>query len=263
MAIGHPLVEGRLKRSLPAAALLVGPQSVGKTTVAFEAIRSHGLRDDDVHRFKKLTVESARIISESSVVATRGRMKVYVVFLDDASENAMNVLLKALEESPRTTRFILIASELPNETIVSRTEVFRFPLLGEEDVEQILLSKGINPNVAKNAAKASSGQMIHALRYVRGATDEKMGVLAVVNALMNRDEEALSAQAAKWTDDHTLLLTSLSYELITKQWRVFDPAEVEGVPSKLALRILEAVRPRTRGRLTINASLMSILKGDS
>lgn len=263
MVIGHPSVEARLKRSLPPVSLLVGPESVGKTTLAFEAIRSHGFRDDDVYRFKKLTVSSAKLISESSIQAPRGLMKVYVVFLDGASVNSMNVLLKALEEAPVTTRFILICTELPSQTITSRAEVFRFALLSVSDVEHILLAKGINPTVSKNAAMASSGQVRNALRCVNGATDAKMGVLAVIGALMSRDEETLNAQASRWTDDHTHLLTTLGYELITKQWRSFDPAEVEGVSSKLALRILEAVRPRIRGRLTVNASLMNILKGDA
>lgn len=263
MAIGHSAVESRLKRQLPPVALLVGPESVGKTTVAFEAIRSHGVRDDDVYRFKKLTMSSARLVSESSALAPRGHIKVFVIFLDDASENAMTVLLKALEESPATTRFVLITTELPPQTITSRAEIFRFPLLSVTSVEHILLAKRINPTVAKNAAMASNGQVSSALRYVNGASDAKMGVLAAISALMQRDEEALSAQAAKWTDDHTHLLTTLGYELITKQWRSFDPGEVEGVPPKLALRILEALRPRVRGRLTVNASLMTILKGES
>ncbi len=263
MAIGHPDIQDRLKKNLPAVSLFVGPESVGKMTVAYDTIRKHRVRDDDVMRFKKLTVTSARLISETSLQAPRGRMKVYVIVLDDAPENSMNALLKALEEAPATTRFILIATDLPMETITSRATVFRFPLLSVDSVEQILTKRSLNPTVARNAAMASKGQVKNALRYINGATEAKMGVLAVVQAIKQRDEEALSAQASRWTDDHTLTLTTMSYEIITKQWRVFDPAEVEGVPSTLALKILEAVRPRVRGRLTINASLMSILKGDS
>ena len=241
----------------------MGPESVGKTTIAFEAIRSHGVRDDDVMRFKILSASAARLISETALQAPRGRMKVYVIFLDRASDNAINTLLKALEESPATTRFILIATELPQETVVSRSTVFRFSLLSTEDVEAVLTGRNFNPTVARNAAQASRGQISNALRYVNGASDAKMGVLVVVSALLQRDEEALNAQASKWTDEHTQALTTMSYEIITKQWRIFDPAEVEGVSSRLALRILEAVRPQIRGRLTVNASLMSILKGES
>ena len=263
MSVGHRGIRSRLRTNLPQVALFIGPESVGKTTVAYEAIRLHGVRDDDVCRIQKLTISSARVISESSVVAPRGLLKVYVVFLDGASENAMNALLKALEEAPTTSKFILIATELPPETIVSRAEVYRFPLLSVENVEEILVHRGINPAVARNAAHASSGQIKNALRYVNGASEAKIGVLATVNALVSRDEDALSAQASRWTDEHTQVLTTLGYELITKQWRVFDPSEVEGVPSKLALNILEAIRPRVRGRLTVNASLMSLLRRES
>lgn len=263
MASGHHAIQRRLKREIPPVALFVGPESVGKTTVAFHTIRAHGLPDADVARVQKLTVSAAREVAESSLVAPRGDVKVYVIHLDRASGNAMNALLKALEEAPPTSRFILISTEMPPETVASRAEIFRFALLPEANVLEILERRGINPTVAKNAARASKGQMVNALRYINGSADAKMGVLSTVNALVMRDEEALSAQASKWTDDHTHLLTTLSYELITKQWRTFDPSEVEGVSNKLALRVLEAVRPQVRGRLTINASLMAVLKGDS
>jgi DNA polymerase III delta prime subunit len=263
VAVGHDAIQSRLRKSLPPVSLLVGPESVGKTTIAFDLIRAHGVQNDDILRFKKLTVESARAISRASVIAPRGRMRVFVLWIDGASDAALNTLLKSLEEAPATSRFVLIGTELPMETVVSRSEVFRFALLSTETVEEILLRRGINPSVAKNAAKASRGQVQNAIRYVNGASEEKMGVLALIQALVNLDEEALNAQSQRWTEGHTNVLSTLSYEIITKQWRTFDPAEVEGVSSKLALRILEAIRPHIRGRLVVNASLMSILKGDA
>jgi len=259
MVIGHADQQARLRQNLPRVSLLVGPYSVGKTTLAFEIARAYEVHDADLLRFKKLTVDDARAIVQASQTPPNGSLKVLVIDLDYASEAALNVLLKALEESPESTRFILIAQEVPMETITSRSTLLRFPLLTDEQVEDILLRRKFAPAQAKNLAGMAKGQVRPALQLASNSLD-KIPVLAALKALRDRDEDALSALASRWTEENTTLLSIMAHEVISTRWRIFQAAEVEGTPTRLALLILTALRQNVRPRLVIHSSLMTILK---
>jgi len=239
--------------------LLVGPTSVGKTTLAFEVLREHEITGADVIRSRDLTVDSARRIMHDSHVAPVGHTRVFMIDLDGASYAALSVLLKTLEEAPPTTRFILIASEMPPETIASRCDILRFPLLTTAEVEEILLRKKFSPGVASNLARLSGGQVSTALMHAEGS-EAKVVVLAALRALQERDEDALDNLASRWEEQHTELLAQLCREALTQRWKVFQAAEVEGLRSKVALDILVKLRANIRPRLVIHASLMSVLK---
>ncbi|MFO1019675.1 MAG: DNA polymerase III subunit delta' [Planctomycetales bacterium] len=100
-----------------------------------------------------------------------GRRKIAIIddadLLNDASANA---LLKTLEEPPRNSLIILVASHpeaiLP--TIRSRCQVLRFAPLSIEDVEKILLTEQItdDPEAARQSAALSGGSLAEATRLL-------------------------------------------------------------------------------------------------
>lgn len=211
-------------------------------------------------RVRLLTSDDARSVVRFALASPLGVRRLAIIRLDQATPAALHVLLKTLEELPPTTHIILIATEMPLETIVSRAEMFRFSLLTEEQVEDVLLQRKFKPTEARRWASLSGGQVRKALDLVEDL-DAKITVLSAVRAIRERDANGLDNLATKWTDQHSDLLGALCREAITGRWRIFSDAEVEGMGKKLPLSILYALRPEIRPRLVVRASLMSVLKG--
>lgn len=127
-----------------------------------------------------------------------GRRKIAIIddadLLNDASANA---LLKTLEEPPRNSLIILIASRpeaiLP--TIRSRCQVLRFAPLSVDQVEQILIQNNLaeNPDSARQAAALSGGSLFEAqrlldpnLRQLRSLIDTQLASLPFNSVALTR-----------------------------------------------------------------------------
>ena len=177
------LASGRMHH----AWLIVGPEGVGKATLAYRFARTvlaegeRGSIDRDHPVFRKVAslshpnlllirrswVEKSKRYSQWIGVEEVRRLRAFlghsageagwrVVMVDRADElnqNAANALLKALEEPPPKTLFLLISSaegRLPV-TIRSRSRTLRVTALGDED-----LAGAVRTALArdgKNAAK--------------------------------------------------------------------------------------------------------------
>ncbi|WP_156760820.1 DNA polymerase III subunit delta' [Microbacterium karelineae] len=173
--------------------LLTGPPGSGRSTLALAfaaALIAEG--DHDVATMKQvqagshpdltqlrtegviITIRQARDIVERSYYAPSiGRHRVIVVEdADRMTERTSNVLLKALEEPPEHTVWVLCAPSeadlLP--TIRSRVRTLRLRELEVDDVAQLLVERtGVDATLAEQAAR-------HAQRHIgmahRLATDE-------------------------------------------------------------------------------------------
>lgn len=82
------------------------------------------------------------------------------------SLEAANALLKTLEEPPEYALIILLSdtSEIL-ETIVSRCQLLHFYPLGVPEIESVLLSRGVEPELASRAARISQGSLGEALQF--------------------------------------------------------------------------------------------------
>lgn len=173
--------------------LMTGPPGSGRSTLALAfaaALIAEG--EDDVATMKQvlagshpdlaqlktegviITIAQARAIVERSYFAPSiGRYRVIVVEdADRMAERTSNVLLKALEEPPEHTIWVLCAPSeadlLP--TIRSRVRMLRLRELEVDDVARLLVARtGADPQVAEQAAR-------HAQRHIgmaqRLATDD-------------------------------------------------------------------------------------------
>lgn len=212
-------------------------------------------------RVHKLTMPSARDLvqfARTAPVCPEGKLA--IVQLDKATPAALHVLLKTLEELPAGIKVILISESMPLETVVSRVQVYRFGLLSDEAVANVLIEKRkIEPELAKTLAAASRGQVSRALAQLDDP-DGKQVVLDALEAFREKNPYALDHLAPRWMEEHTELLAIWCRESITKRWSIFG-AETEIPGQSTPLRILLALRPNIRPRLVVRSSLMSVLQG--
>lgn len=93
---------------------------------------------------------------------------------DTLGAEASNALLKTLEEPPRRTVFILLASTVATllPTILSRCSLFRFhPLPPEEICRQLVDIHGVDPQLARVAVAWSDGNTEKALIYANATAE--------------------------------------------------------------------------------------------
>lgn len=259
MILGQPSVEQM--DPLPRVSLFEGPKSVGKWSTAEWLRRRENISDSDVIRIKKLRVSDAMAVSRFAMLKpTEGDRRMAIISLDNATAEAINHLLKTLEESAPTTVFILVAAKKVLDTIKSRAVVFPFHQLGTDDVAAILEQRKFTPTQARIWAERSQGSVGAALSSAE-AVEVKPTVMLVVKAFRELDTTALEKAADKWTDLHTRYLTQWCQEAITRQWRLFndDESGIEG--RTIPMKILIALRADVRPRLLIRANLMSALRG--
>jgi DNA polymerase-3 subunit delta' len=140
-------LRGILERKRPAHAYIFsGPEGVGKKLAALDFAKALGARVTLVQRpedrHEILIAQIHEVIREFSYTSSEAR----AVIFDDAhrmSEEAMNALLKTLEEPPERTVLILVTSVADRllGTIRSRCQIIHFAPLPEEDLARYAREK--------------------------------------------------------------------------------------------------------------------------
>ena len=165
--------------------LFAGPAGTGKTTVAV-CVARQVLKDN----WKEYTLE-LNASNERGIETVRQRIKNFasysdrredipfrLILLDEAdamTNDAQTALRRIMEESSKTTRFILTANYSSNiiEPIQSRCAVFRFARLSEEDVvkylETLCKKEGLkfHKSALSTIFKATEGDMRHAINMLQ------------------------------------------------------------------------------------------------
>jgi replication factor C small subunit len=180
--------------------LFAGPAGVGKTTTAL-CIAMEILGDE----WKKNTLE-LNASDERGIKMVRERVKEFaasiklagdkefgkpkIIILDEADEmtsEAQTALRRIIEDSARTTRFIIICNYLSQiiEPIQSRCVVFRFMRLPKEDVidhlEMICEQQKVKyeQKALAQIYESTSGDLRHSINIMQAAAG--MGSVSVAN----------------------------------------------------------------------------------
>ncbi|NQU83974.1 MAG: AAA family ATPase [Parcubacteria group bacterium] len=189
--IGHEKIVEFLDKShknnrLVHAYLFVGPEHIGKNTVAIEfAHKIFGNepknhpdftlvereRDQKTDKLKKnISIEQVRKLNARLGLSSfLNSYKVALIPEAEALNSASaNSLLKTLEEPKGKTVIILCAESAENllPTIVSRCQVLNFSPIKKEKIHQALLKKGVSENQAKNFSHLSFGRPGIALNFL-------------------------------------------------------------------------------------------------
>ena len=199
-------VAGMIRGQAPHAVLLVGPDGVGKTTLAIDlaagllctadpasrpcrACRACRLVDSgghlDLHRLGPVGPSRQVVIggpdakfrgvrdlvSELSLMPVEGGARVAIIEgADRMNEDAQSALLKTLEEPPAGVTIVLCADQegrlLP--TVRSRCARVRLGLVGPRDIEAILADHDVaDPPTASRLGRLAAGRPGLALAYAR------------------------------------------------------------------------------------------------
>ena len=128
------------------------------------------LREEDSFKQRTLRVDTIRHLrQEMSFEPLMGGWKVAVIEDAETLENqAANALLKILEEPPRRTLWILLSAKptLLPKTVLSRSVQIPFSPLAQSVIIELLVSRGIDPKKAENAAQLSGGSVGSALQFL-------------------------------------------------------------------------------------------------
>ena len=130
--------------------------------------------------------EMRAVVGMSARRPSLGRWQVVVIEdADRLTEGAANALLKAIEEPPERTMFLLCApSTHPDDVIVtirSRCRVVGLRIPPAAAIARVLVAGGVEPETAEWAAQASGGHIGRAKRLVRDgdARQRRAAVLAI------------------------------------------------------------------------------------
>lgn len=192
--LGHRRVCQALENTIssgqiPHAYLFLGPEGIGKSTMAAAFARNLvASRGDDsvpdelpgsyadlivIERQegkKNISVEQVReLIHRLSLTSFLGSYKIGIIKdAQDLSLEGANALLKTLEEPSDNSVIILLAVSLDNipSTIVSRCVLFRFQPVAREEVYDQLIAQGASRSQAKEISALSGGKPLLAQRYL-------------------------------------------------------------------------------------------------
>jgi len=239
--IGHEwasdlLLSGLAKGRIPHATLIVGPQNIGKTTLAFSFSQAlnctggHSVPCGECVSCRKiangnhpdvrildspgqsLKIDEVRDLQRHlSLSPHEGRWRVAVLSdFERATVEAANALLKTLEEPPAQVALVLTATEaevlLP--TIVSRCQVLSLRPLSTAAVKEALISNwNAHPTRADLLAHLSNGRLGWAVRAhedesLLARRDEHLDNLAL---LMSKGRVERLAYAADLSRDSNLV----------------------------------------------------------
>lgn len=121
-----------LERDLPPATLLLGSDLDRMLREAAVAAQRQGAVLADRVVLRHMSAADARNIVRFAQTSPFGPFKAVIACLDSSTPVAQNILLKVLEEPPGTIRFILVATERPLPTIVSRCQVITVAAAGPD-----------------------------------------------------------------------------------------------------------------------------------
>lgn len=121
------------------------------------------------------------IIRQLSLKSFESEYKILLMWMPEYLGKEGNKLLKLIEEPPANTLFILVAEseEQILQTILSRTQLVRIPLLSTNEIEQALIERSNTPpQQARQVAGIAEGNYHEALQLLQHAEEDWQAIFA-------------------------------------------------------------------------------------
>ena len=205
--IGHETIKERFAAALPFNIILVGPSGVGKRRLAaylaqrfarpFDILSLEPEEDD---KGKKKAVNVKQVRSCKKFVATRpfaSPCKIVVINATLITNEAVQALLRMLEESSDRVRFIIHTSGVLPLTILSRCVKVQVAPLSNNEVLEVLEMLGFTSDMAKVSASLSKGSVEIALSHMNDS-ELRRKVLSVVQLMVHKKLPGILVAVRKW-----------------------------------------------------------------
>lgn len=145
--------------------------------------------------------ECNQITHKLSLKAFESRYKILVVWMPEYLGKEGNKLLKLIEEPPPDTLFIFVAEDENSilQTILSRTQLIKIPILTNIEIERSLIDSGAaTPERAAQIAGICAGNYREALLLLQNAEQDWQGL---VREWLNVTLKNNTAAQLKWIDE--------------------------------------------------------------
>jgi len=165
----------------------------------------HRLQIEDANEIR---IGSIRQLRRSAPLSSFGEgWKVFILFdADDMNEEAMNALLKTLEEPPPRTVLILTTTrrEKLRPTILSRCQPIKFDSLDRETIRTALIDRhGLESDKAELIATIANGSFSRALNLLeQDLTRERTSVVDFIENLLKKNPLDLMTQIEELADKY-------------------------------------------------------------
>lgn len=220
----------------------------------------------------ELTIEHVReLISWARTSPMSSPFKVAVVRLDHvradgttwrASSRTLAAMLKLLEEPPRSTRFVLLATQPTMPMIRSRTVELTAGLLSPVQVEEIVYAvSDLSESEARLAAQLGGGRVQPSIDARGGAEGSVQAVVDVLTSLKAGDQIALTEKARIWTQADTAMLIRWAHERISGRYEIFAGSGAPEVSLSAAERVLRVAHAARGARPRIFLGAVAALAG--
>ena len=145
--------------------------------------------------------ECNSIIRQLNLKSFESEFKILLMWMPEYLSKEGNRLLKLIEEPPPNTLFILVAQseEQILQTILSRTQLVKIPLLENKEIEAALINRAsVEPEKARQVAALAEGNYHEALQLLQHAEEDWQGMLRDwLNAILKGGPVA----QVKWIED--------------------------------------------------------------
>lgn len=298
--LGHTQLREQLSGELPAVLLIEGAAGIGKSLVVREVADriakpaertivgdtlctktfTHVAHKSHDETCAVMTAQVARQLVHNCQIQPRG-LRAIVFDAGKATTDALNILLKILEEPPVRTHFLMYASRPVLATVSSRAVRFQAQPLEDQEVVQLLVNAGVPVERAMRASRWAVGrpgrafEVEESLKYsgavlqlLRAATENDRLLLSnVAKALRPQNDEewkeARSRQGETRRAELTaqLLVTALG-ETRTSSYRLFTEKELDSLRSfedRALDRALRVMGTKSRSEIKIRASIEGLM----
>jgi hypothetical protein len=206
--IGHAAVIERFKAELPFNIVLVGIPGIGKKRLAAylaqqlaEPFDILSLEPEAAGKEKK-PVSIKQVRECEKFISTHPFSSPYKIVTVNASlitNEALQALLRMLEESPDRVRFILHTSGTLPLTILSRCVKVQLAPLSYSEVLEVLERLGFTADMAKVSARLSKGSVAVALSHITDA-ERRRTVLTVMQLIVHKKLPGVLVAVRKWKE---------------------------------------------------------------
>lgn len=145
--------------------------------------------------------ECNEIIRQLNLKSFESEYKILIMWMPEYLGNSGNKLLKLIEEPPANTLFVFVAEseEKILQTILSRTQLVKVPLLEDAEVQNALIERNQTSAVqAKLVAGIAQGNYHEALQLLQQAGEDWLSLL---REWMNVTLKENQPEQVKWVDD--------------------------------------------------------------